>query len=627
MADIKLRIEVNADAETETLGNVFNYESDSPTISNVSNVSLHVDSSGMFIALPTEETAISGHNGLSLAKPLIFNSEGYLDNEDGFGASLESEQNPQEFVWGAVPIGNEYHVKLVFDNVENLNKIVVYGDTVANQYPTRAIIDGTTVVTSDDAKWAISLGEPNSTHTVEFTHWNRAEYNACLTLIRVMLKCFDVDKTNGLKLVESQTQSTGQPNELFYGVISNSGSAQLLDINGELEELVKDEIMPNSNLGVRVISNGKTTAEHISTDSTYDNNSKVLDISLSDNLSLWKVLQYGGYNYPGEPRDSYTLLVHVLSSIGYSESQIEEMLSQEIVFGDKDEIGSVKDYLSRIIIEYPYLEKDTIKNTIDKFCRLAQLQVFQKDNGNPIFVSARPIATDTELDSALNIPKNCQLSQLSKAIILKNKYDAVEIDVKDVLDEELLRETLANEKVDYISSAFSSVEDVSRGRVLSNGFNPTKAWGVRLIQKDYYVNGVIEIPKKQNYDLETRLRIYDEYPFETFSIIADEIKGTSECVIGIDENDWSMTDPKSVPASFVGNTRDTETEREENVIRSFDFDDVNISVEGVSVSITPNNDCILSVESLSDRFVVHYQVVAYRERWELKADGVTEFLG
>ncbi len=49
------------------------------------------------------------------------------------------------------------------------------------------------------------------------------------TNVRVELKLnnnntFAVDKYNGLRDVESLSQSTGQPKSVYYGVISNSGT-------------------------------------------------------------------------------------------------------------------------------------------------------------------------------------------------------------------------------------------------------------------------------------------------------------------------------------------------------------------------------------------------------------------
>ena len=120
----------------------------------------------------------------------MFDEEGYLDNEDLKGAVIESEQNTNEFIWGVVPNDKKYSVKLTFTNATDLKDIVVYGDQSANQFPTRAVVDGKTEIFSDDYRWAINLQTESETHTIEFTDWNRSNYNACLTLIRITMKFF-----------------------------------------------------------------------------------------------------------------------------------------------------------------------------------------------------------------------------------------------------------------------------------------------------------------------------------------------------------------------------------------------------------------------------------------------------
>ena len=42
-------------------------------------------------------------------------------------------------------------------------------------------------------KKAINLLEEKQTHTIEFTDWNRANYNAVLVLMRVTLRYYDID--------------------------------------------------------------------------------------------------------------------------------------------------------------------------------------------------------------------------------------------------------------------------------------------------------------------------------------------------------------------------------------------------------------------------------------------------
>ena len=136
MADVKVRIELKPNVESEMLGDIQNQVNSVGSSENLANVSIKANSIGFFQNIPEKELS-EGFNGLSFAQPLIINEQGYLDNQDGLGGVLADEENPVEFVWGAVGTQldpKEYHVKLVFTNSENLNSIIVYGNEETNQF-------------------------------------------------------------------------------------------------------------------------------------------------------------------------------------------------------------------------------------------------------------------------------------------------------------------------------------------------------------------------------------------------------------------------------------------------------------------------------------------------------------
>lgn len=468
MADIKVRIQVNPNVESEIIGDVINNLGQE----QISNVSVKTDNENVYTKIPIEESMTKGINGLSLGRDLVFDSDGFLDNQDLKGAVLEDENNPNEFVWGFVPSNGEYSVKLTFTNAQNLKDIIVYGDSVVKQFPTRAIIDGTREIYSDDNRWAINLKEESDTHTIEFTHWNRPNYNACLTLINVMLEYYNVDKLNGLKSIESLSQSTGQPKQIFYGVVPSTGSLEIIDVDGEILEMVMSDVISNSNLKVEILCDNKKIQEHITTDSDYNITNSIFTSDLDNELSQWKNINYAGYIYNNKSESAYYLLHDVLSSIGYSTADIDEMLDENIIYGNNNEFGTIKSYLERINIKYAFLYADNIKSTIDKFCQLAQLQVYKNDNGKIKFVSARPIASTSQKNDAIIVPKKCLQQAFSKSIILKNKYKAVELQEKkvtDVIDFNSVVASFKTMNVTNETSVYDSAKDT-----FNNSINNTK---------------------------------------------------------------------------------------------------------------------------------------------------------
>lgn len=578
MADIKLRIEVNPNGETtlgagdgkEKLGTIVNKTNDTGTNSNLSNTSFKAKYDGVFENLPDKR--VNGSNGLSMASDdgsdaydFIFNDSDELDNVDSNGAIVEDEQNPSEFIWGIVPSNKQYSVKLTFTNATSLKDIVIYGDTEVGQFPTKAIIDGTRTIYSDDAKWAINMQAEKATHTIEFLEWNRANYNACISNIRVMLRYFDLDR-GWIDSVESLSQTTSDPSSIQYGVLANSGSANLRDVDGELKDLIVDEVIPNSNVPVELFVNGNKVQCHITTDSDYVEEDKMLNLNLENRLKFLDTLKFQGAPYQ-ETQSAYSLLSYVLSGLGYISDSIEtwtmyqnaddfdmaygtdirientsnnwaiiglpltvvkdkeykisfkylnwlayqartgysgiacqilsalptnsdcsdisittiqlsnldtadkeasisfiapselvyfvfnfgyvaqnqniilslsnfsindksttDVTSREIVYGKENSFGTIKQYLESISVEYAYLEKSSFREALEKICSLAQLELIMDENDHIKLVGGRPIANRWELSDAIKLPKSHLISNVQKSIVLKNKYDAIDID-------------------------------------------------------------------------------------------------------------------------------------------------------------------------------------------------------
>lgn len=578
MADIKLRIEVNPNGETtlgagdgkEKLGTIVNKTNDTGTNSNLSNTSFKANYDGVFENLPDER--VNGSNGLSMASDydsdaydFIFNDSDELDNVDSNGAMVEDEQNPSEFIWGIVPSNKQYSVKLTFTNATSLKDIVIYGDTEVGQFPTKAIIDGTRTIYSDDAKWVINMQVEKDTHTIEFLEWNRANYNACISNIRVMLRYFDLDR-GWIDSVESLSQTTSDPSSIQYGVLANSGSAKLRDIDGELKDLIVDEVIPNSNVPVELFVNGNKAQSHITTDSDYVEEDKMLNLNLENRLKFLDTLTFQGAPYQ-EYQSAYSLLSYILSGLGYigddfaswekyqnadeftdasrstlriqstdnwaiigtpltvdrskkykisfkyingtdynartgysgiacqilnslptnsdcstiSDNTIQlinsdwgvehnvefeftpstnlvylvfnlgyvapnqeisldifdfsindkpttDVTSRKIVYGKENSYGTIKQYLESISIEHAYLEKSSFREALEKICSLAQLELIMDENDHIKLVGGRPIASRWELSDAIKLPKSHLISNVQKSIILKNKYDAIDID-------------------------------------------------------------------------------------------------------------------------------------------------------------------------------------------------------
>lgn len=435
MADVKLRIEVNPDKESEFLNSIIN------DVGTISNASYKTNGSSAFVGL--DNVNESGREALSWANGVLrFTADGYLSNDGVSVGKLVSESEPDMFVWGAVPPSGEYSVKLTFNGTANLKDIIVYGDPTANQFPTEAIIDGTTTIYSDDYRWAINLGTESETHTIEFTKWNRTDYNACLTRIMVLMKYLEINKNTGLKSVESLSQSTGQPKSIFYGVVPSDGTLDILDIDGEIEEMVNSEVIPVSNLPIEIFINGTKVQSHISVDSDYNSQSKLLNIVLTNELNDLESIKIANQKYPAYLMMNNESIITIalkrtLSLLGLDDDYISEMLKEKIFYGNGESLryGTISEYLNLITLPsgFAYTTAKSVYESLNEICSIAQLNVVKDDNGLIKFTQARPIASKS--DTVIKIPKKFQLSVPQIDILLKNKYSNIRIN-KNILKKE-----------------------------------------------------------------------------------------------------------------------------------------------------------------------------------------------
>lgn len=93
---------------------------------------------------------------------------------------------------------------------------------------------------------------------------------------------------------------------------------------------------------------------------------------------------------------------------------------------------TIRDFLKSKILEYPYLPSASYRETIEKFCTLAQITLALDNDGDIYFYDARPcIKGEVENE----VSKSYQIKNLNKTLFLKNKVDGVDIKQSRVKDE------------------------------------------------------------------------------------------------------------------------------------------------------------------------------------------------
>ena len=499
MANIALRVELTSPS---AVGSITGLKLEST--SKVANTSFKVGSDNYYIGLPT--STFEGSNGLVWAGDsgeLVINDNSMLDNLQNSDGFVEDEENPDEFFWGLTDAATgEYELTLKIEG-SGISLVTIFGDSVNRQFPIEAYLDGsTTPIYSDDPQWVIHFPTTANSHTVKFTKWNRNGYNAAITLIRITSSYYDLTTFTGLNDVKVTLQRNTNPQELEYGVVPNSGTFEMTDTDGEVEDLIRDGILPISNLPVDYYVNGKRKSRHITTDSDYSTD-RTASASMSNNISNWGNIQFKGRAYTGTQTTLYTMLLDILNSTIFNNKLTSTIFDSLL-------IGLAKSRLQEIYTKYDYIEPDTLRNTVDKVCVVAQLNCYEvAENDYPYnirFVHAMPAEYNTV--QVLTIPERYQASLPTKDIILRNKYDGVEIQECQVKDEVISRTNVYNLKIDVSASTTTYTTDADIYEDYSNYVYAYNYAGCVLGYSKVTLP-TITIPKKDTFNLNEIRDVYE----------------------------------------------------------------------------------------------------------------------
>lgn len=435
MSVIKLKIEVMPEAGSGELGEIKNYVFNNPTGSNLSNTSYQVNVYGEFEINSISET--TGSNGLSFVSDtdedlnLLIASDDFVSNYDNSGGVVEDEENPSEFIWGIVPSSGEYNVKLTFTEATALRFLTITGDTVVGQYPTEAILNGSTTITNNSPIWTIDFGTQSDTHTIEFTKWSKINYNACLSKISVTTRYIELGK-EFINSFSSLTQSSVNNSNINYGVVANSGNADINDINGVLETYVKNGVIESSNVKIELFANENPIQTHITTDSEYIENGKNLVLQLTNDVEKYKNINYEAANYNIKYSKTLSSIVFsYFSNYGFVEGK-DYYLYNNIYFEENN--GGYTNLtpallFNRIEIKNPYFLNYSLEHFLKCVCEISQMQCVKDNKNRLIFVPVSPFINDFY---PIHIPKYAQIEEPQRNLFVKNKFNNVSFTRKEL---------------------------------------------------------------------------------------------------------------------------------------------------------------------------------------------------
>jgi hypothetical protein len=186
-----------------------------------------------------------------------------------------------------------------------------------------------------------------------------------------------VDSKNALR-ISSYLSDRGDIKKPSFGVISNSGDIEFNDIdgtvleyatNGMLVEGVKCEIYLTNTL---VSGLSKLIGEYETGEWSYDNEDKVVRVTIKDDLQELQSINYEGFSY--DPRDT----THRSLAWFYDKLRTATVKAghEMLTVGELDEKTQIM--LNNFMVKYPMLEKGSLWAEWQKFCEVGQTHIYKE---------------------------------------------------------------------------------------------------------------------------------------------------------------------------------------------------------------------------------------------------------
>ena len=157
------------------------------------------------------------------------------------------------------------------------------------------------------------------------------------------------------------------------------------------------------------------------------------------------------------------------------------------------------DALQEKTIASPYLSPASYRETIEKFCVLGQMSLALNEQGYITFYDARPQVKKGDITDALTVSNRYKISNLNRALFVKNKVDGVDIKQN--------KPTATMEfNVVCLSENITSFPDYTTNE--NNDYKTATASDGRGVSfKTYYTTFGVKIPKKTDDGLKDIKRI------------------------------------------------------------------------------------------------------------------------
>lgn len=253
-------------------------------------------------------------------------------------------------------------------------------DTINNIYPKKITI-GSTVYENSNSIFTVSIDNNYYSRTIKFDEMNVGNTQLIVTgaytglLIELGIRnlrhisCEMFDR-NDLKLPS-------------FGIISNKGEIEFNDNDGTVlnyaqQNLLNDGAKCVIYLNNTLVDNAKQKIAELKTEEwQYDNDNRVVNVSLRDELQEWQDINVAAIEY--DPRKSTTENTKPFSWLYIHLQSITVQNYKMYSFEDLD--TETQEVLNNTYTKYPLLKTCSLWEAWTKLCEVCQLHIYTQRNG------------------------------------------------------------------------------------------------------------------------------------------------------------------------------------------------------------------------------------------------------
>lgn len=270
-----------------------------------------------------------------------------------------------------------------------MSSLTIAFDTANGRHPKKIYVDGVEYVDDDAIFTVVGLTE-STTHTVRIVDWNDPKYPLVITGIYAEVS-IEIDRRNLISISRSIFDRSDLKLPSF-GIISNTGNIEFNDTDGEVRDYA-EQLLLQSGLSCEIRLNNtlvdgasELVAKMETGEWDYDNDNRVVSVSLKDELEEWQDINVEEISYdPRNPAEKpfewlYVELWKLTSNRYYAEEQITGKGNYNMLAFDELDTDT-QGILQNTYIQYPLLESGSLWEQWTKLCEVCQLHIYKNNNG------------------------------------------------------------------------------------------------------------------------------------------------------------------------------------------------------------------------------------------------------